>query len=103
MLGEEDEHSPGIGEARAESTRILPANLHSQARPLPILLSHGVFSHRGSHIFMNKVHAHGLRLALFGILFLLILAGCGSNPSSGTGSGNGTSSNPVALNLGYYP
>lgn len=48
---------------------------------------------------MSKVHAPGLRLALFSIVFLLLLAGCGSNSSGG----NGTSSNPVTLNLGYYP
>ena len=50
---------------------------------------------------MNQLRAHRLRLALFSIIFLLVLAGCGSTSSNGTG--NGTSGNPVTLNLGYYP
>jgi NitT/TauT family transport system substrate-binding protein len=50
---------------------------------------------------MSKAHARGWRFALVGFVSFLILAGCGSNPSSGMG--NGTSSNPVTLNLGYYP
>lgn len=49
---------------------------------------------------MNKAYTHGLRLALFSIVFLLLLAGCGSSSPS---SGNGTSANPVTLNLGYFP
>jgi sulfonate transport system substrate-binding protein len=48
---------------------------------------------------MKKIRTHGWRFVLFSMLFLFILAGCGSNSSSG----NGTSSNPVTLNLGYYP
>ncbi|HEY3992812.1 MAG TPA: ABC transporter substrate-binding protein [Ktedonobacteraceae bacterium] len=52
---------------------------------------------------MSKTQTHGLRLALFSMIFLLILAGCGSNSTSGNGSGNRTSSNPVTLNLGYFP
>jgi NitT/TauT family transport system substrate-binding protein len=46
---------------------------------------------------MNKVHTHGLHLALFSIIFLLVLAGCGSTSSSGNGGGS------VTLNLGYFP
>lgn len=49
---------------------------------------------------MNKVHARGLHLALFSIVFLLILAGCGGANSS---SGNGTSGSPFTVNLGYFP
>ena len=43
---------------------------------------------------MKRVYAHGWRLALFGIVFLLILGGCG-----GSNSANGS----VTLNLGYFP
>ncbi|HEY0754848.1 MAG TPA: ABC transporter substrate-binding protein [Ktedonobacteraceae bacterium] len=49
---------------------------------------------------MSKVHTHGWHLALLSIIFSLLLAGCGATNSS---SGDGTSSNPLTLNLGYFP
>lgn len=44
---------------------------------------------------MKHFSARGLRIALFSLLFLLILAGCGPNSSNNGGK--------VTLNLGYFP
>lgn len=44
---------------------------------------------------MKNLHIQGLRLALFSVLSLLILAGCGSSSANSDGK--------VTLNLGYYP
>lgn len=46
-------------------------------------------------MFVEKLHIRGVRLALFSILSLLILVGCGSNSANSNGK--------VTLNLGYYP
>lgn len=49
---------------------------------------------------MKKFSAYGLRTVIFSFLFLLVLAGCGTN-SSTTGSA-ATPGAPVTLNLGYF-
>lgn len=48
---------------------------------------------------MNKTNTHVLRLSLFSIVFLFVLAGCGGSNSANGNGGSG----PVSLTLGYFP